>query len=195
MNATDRVKLIQHVLGVDADGIAGPKTQTAWQHLVSQAAAEQRPALIAQDVPPFPTTIVPWLKIALAELGTTEIPGPQDNPRIVEYHSATTLKATDDETPWCAAFVNWCLEKAGYKGTGSAAAVTFKEWAAKAHNLSPGAVVVFKRPGGHHVGFLYACEGDDLFILGGNQGNRVSIARFPASAALAFRWPTERSDA
>lgn len=47
--------------------------------------------------------------VAKTQLGQKEISGSKDNPKIVEYHDATTLKATDDETPWCASFVNWCL--------------------------------------------------------------------------------------
>lgn len=32
-----------------------------------------------------------------------------ENPKIIEYHDATTLSANRDEVPWCASFVNWVL--------------------------------------------------------------------------------------
>ena len=48
-------------------------------------------------------------RIAQIQLGQKEIEGSKDNPKIVGYHKATTLVATDDETPWCSSFVNWCL--------------------------------------------------------------------------------------
>ena len=43
---------------------------------------------------------IEWFDIARDELGTDEIPGPVHNERILEYHSTTTLNASDDETPW-----------------------------------------------------------------------------------------------
>jgi hypothetical protein len=55
-------------------------------------------------------------EIAKAELGTTEVPGTQNNPRILEYHATTTLKATTDEVPWCSSFVN--LNTEGDLGAG-----------------------------------------------------------------------------
>ena len=64
----------------------------------------------------------PWIDIAKGEMHQAEIPGPMANPRIVEYHATTSLKATFDEVPWCSAFVNWVMEQAGIKGTGSAKA-------------------------------------------------------------------------
>ena len=65
--------------------------------------------------------VVPWwLDIAFEEIGTKEILGGQDNPRILEYLSTVKLPkdmAKHDEIAWCAAFVNWSLKGAGLKGT------------------------------------------------------------------------------
>ncbi|WP_224984859.1 TIGR02594 family protein [Geomonas agri] len=69
----------------------------------------------------------PWMGIARKEIGQKEVAGHRDNPRILSYHATTTLKATDDETPWCSSFVNWCLKQAGVKGTDSAAATSWVE--------------------------------------------------------------------
>lgn len=64
----------------------------------------------------------------------------------------------------------------------------------------PGCVVVFERKGGGHVGF-YMGETTDgyLEILGGNQGNAVSCAKFSTERVLrndngvitGYRWPSE----
>ena len=61
-----------------------------------------------------------WLEIAEREMETGVEEGPQeeDNPRILEYHSTTTLHADEDSVPWCSSFVNWCMTEAGYQGTG-----------------------------------------------------------------------------
>eukprot|EP01156_Anaeramoeba_ignava_P011257 Anaeramoba_ignava/a482504_22.p5 GENE.a482504_22~~a482504_22.p5 ORF type:complete len:143 (+),score=5.17 a482504_22:255-683(+) len=85
-------------------------------------------------VPPeIPESDAPWFKIALEEMwaGVTEIRGRKHNPRIIEYHKSTTLRASNDETAWCSSFVNWCIEQAGLKGTDSAAARSWLKWGKK----------------------------------------------------------------
>ena len=57
---------------------------------------------------PYSRTVLPgdppWLKTAFGELGTLEVSGLQNNPKIVGYHACTGLGASDDETPWCSSF-------------------------------------------------------------------------------------------
>lgn len=122
------------------------------------------------------------------ELGQSEVPGAKHNPRIVEYHQLTKLRAKDDETPWCSSFVNWCLYKSGYNITESAAA---RSWAAygipcKPH---PGCIVVLTRKGGGHVGFYVKETGAYVYLLGGNQSNAVNIAAFSKARILEYRLP------
>lgn len=47
------------------------------------------------------------------------------NPLIVEFFSATSLRVNNDMIAWCAAFVNWCLERSGRTGSRSAASQSF----------------------------------------------------------------------
>lgn len=143
---------------------------------------------------------------ALAELGTKEIRGTEDHPRIVEYHDYTTLDAEDDETPWCAAFVNFCLAKSwgcangrswlvlGLTGACRANARSLLEWREPCLP-ERGCVVVLWRGSVNgwqgHTGFV--CEPDDgrgnVLILGGNQSNAVTIAPYPRSRVLGYRRP------
>lgn len=51
--------------------------------------------------------------VAKTQKGIKEITGSVDNPKIVEYHQACTLQATDDETAWCSSFANWAYIVAG----------------------------------------------------------------------------------
>lgn len=48
-----------------------------------------------------------WLDLAEAEIGIKEVPGTGDNPRVLEYHSATSYGAPHDSVPWCSSFINW----------------------------------------------------------------------------------------
>ena len=137
-----------------------------------------------------------WLQIAEGELGQAEVAGDVDNPRIVEYHAATSLRATDDETPWCASFVSWCLERAGIPSTRSAASSSYRGWGRALLQPEPGCLVVFDHGGGKgHVGFWVGGAGDPidgpLDVLGGNQSNQVKVSRFDRQQLHSFRWPQD----
>lgn len=138
----------------------------------------------------------PWLDVAVGELvrGVAEIPGVGHNVRILEYHQATSLRAADDETPWCSSFVNWCLRQKWIRGTNSARARSFEEWG-RPIGPTPGAIAVLWRglPGGAtgHVGFYLGETAQSVILLGGNQGNSVSVALYPKSRVLTFRWPRD----
>jgi len=135
----------------------------------------------------------PWFEIANGELNTKEVSGNSDNPKIVEYHSVTTLKATDDETPWCSSFVSWCLEKSGYKSTKNAWARSYLNYGEKLTDPVEGCIVVFSRGSSSgHVAFFVEDKGSSIKVLGGNQGNQVCFAEYPKSRLLGYRLPTEK---
>ena len=117
------------------------------------------------------------LDIARGELGTKEIRGGRDNPRVLEYHQATSLKAGNDETSWCSSFVNWTMKQAGVRGTNSAAARSWLNWGTSvpkdAAHVKPGDVIVFPRgsnPAQGHVAIVEAVLADGrVKVVGGNQ--------------------------
>lgn len=128
--------------------------------------------------------------IALAELeaGVAEVPGPGNNPRILLYHSSTTLHATQDSVAWCSSFVNYCVTQAGMHGTNNAGARSWHDsgWGIDVTNTpQKGDIAVFSRTGGGapagsgHVGFWLDADAGMIRLLGGNQGDRVSIATYP----------------
>jgi uncharacterized protein (TIGR02594 family) len=130
--------------------------------------------------------------IAVHELGTSEIFGDTNNPRILEYHQATSLKASSDEVAWCASFINWCLKKAGFHGTNSARARSFLAWGKEIslEEARRGDIVVLSRgtnPSFGHVGFFAGREQDSVLLLGGNQGNKVSISPYPTHRIISIR--------
>lgn len=134
-----------------------------------------------------------WMAEAYKELGQSEISGNEHNPRILEYHSATNLKATTDEVPWCSAFVNWVMQKCQLGGTHSAAARSWLQYGWEMEKPAYGCIVVMKRGKNSwmgHVGFyLGEVAGEKIVVLGGNQGNKVCEAVFPKYAVLGYRWP------
>lgn len=95
-------------------------------------------------------------------------------------------------TAWCAAFVNASLGAAGQQGTGALNARSFLDWGQAVDQPQRGDVAVFSRgdPNGWqgHVGFFegYGPDGR-VRVLGGNQGDSVSVASFDPSSLLGFR--------
>ena len=142
-------------------------------------------------------TLTPY-EIALHEIGVQEQSGSKHNPRIIEYHQCTSLKATADEVPWCASFVNWCLRVAGIRdhnghcGTNSARARSFLTWGVPVSltEAQRGDIVVLARGNNvseGHVGFYTGRKDNNVLLLGGNQSNRVSISSFPLSKIISIR--------
>jgi len=137
-----------------------------------------------------------WLKIAIGELGVREIHGRRDNPRVLEYlHSATDSSWVEhDETPWCAGFVSWVMRKAGYGSEIPRYSLRAKSWlkfGKSAHYPVLGAIAVKSRRGGGHVGFVVGRDvrRHKLYILGGNQSDKVCVKEYPESVWLDFRIP------
>jgi hypothetical protein len=52
-----------------------------------------------------------------------------------------------------------------------------------------GAIVVFSRGNGGHVGFVVGEDNTDYYVLGGNQSDSVNIVRISKSRLLGCRWP------
>jgi uncharacterized protein (TIGR02594 family) len=134
-----------------------------------------------------------WLTLAWADLGVAETPGPDHTARVVGYYGDVGHpNVTDDETAWCAAFLGSCLERSGVRSPRSLAARSYLDWGEPVGEFRCGAVAVLSRtadPALGHVGFLIGETADNLILLGGNQGDRVSVEAFPRARLLALRWP------
>ena len=173
----------QKLVGLKADGCVGSATRAAL-HL--RATSTPAKIVVARSAA--------WMDIAVAELGVHEdsVQG-QHSRRIVEYHQTTSLRATDDETPWCSSFVNWVMHQSGRKGTGSAAAKSWLDWGAAVTAPEPGVVTVIKKKTsgmtqetgsttGFHVGFYVSSSPTHVRLLGGNQGDQVKYSNFALSS-------------
>jgi uncharacterized protein (TIGR02594 family) len=135
----------------------------------------------------------PWMEYALREYGIKGISARGRTVNVVAYLKATGVGRSNDETAWCSAFVNWCMLMAGFPGSGKANARSWLEWGGVSLEFPAyGSVVVLWRGARNgplgHVGFFVGMQGDRLLLLGGNQGNAVSIRPYPKERVLGIRW-------
>ena len=129
---------------------------------------------------------------ALLEYDTAEIVGPQNNPKIVAF--AKEIGATwvsNDETAWCAIFVQWCLKQASLKYSYHANARYFLNYGEHTDDPQMGDLVVLWRGSKDstlgHVGFFVKRDQNSVWILGGNQNNKVNITQFNITQVLEYR--------
>lgn len=134
-----------------------------------------------------------WLSLAEKEIGVTEVDGDGNNPRIVEYFAETKYKATQDSVPWCAAFVSAILEWSGVPSTRSTAARSYVQWGVAIEKPILGCIVILSRgaPPAAHVGFFMYETDTELFLLGGNQRDRVCVKEYKKIDLIGYRVPTE----
>ena len=113
------------------------------------------------------------------------------NPLITGFFSMTQTAPSDgDETPWCAAFVSFCLYAAGRPSELTARARGYVGYQKRrpVTNPRPGDLAVLQRGEGRngHVGFFTRDQLDangaktgKFMMLGGNQGNAISEIAYP----------------
>jgi uncharacterized protein (TIGR02594 family) len=145
-------------------------------------------------------------QVAQRFVGMKEIAGEKDNGFIVWAHSLVGLPDADDETPWCASWLNGLCFILGLPMSNSAAARSWLNVGVpvdlddaipgfdvvilqRGSGPQPGPDVTSGAPG--HVGLFAGLQGDVpnhyVLILGGNQADQVSIARFPRDQVLGVR--------
>ncbi|MBZ9874983.1 TIGR02594 family protein [Mesorhizobium sp. BR1-1-9] len=109
------------------------------------------------------------------------------NPIVVLFFSATHDRTVGDTTPWCSAFLNWCLKKSGIDGTHSAGSQSFARWGTTVWGYREGGslkdaragdIAIFRHksdPVHGHVAFferISTQQNDSIVVLGGNHIDR-----------------------
>ncbi len=143
-----------------------------------------------------------WLVYAEGFLGQREVPGPGASAWIRSlwmglrggsWFWTSIGKGDDSKLPWCGAFVAHCLQNCHMAHAQRyASAKAWLEWGTKLSGPAVGALVVFEREGGGHVGFVYGRDTKGrLLVLSGNVGDAVCVAPFPLNRVLGYRWPAD----
>ena len=183
---------LQAALGLSADGVRGPVTTAE----ILNAADEGRLTAVARV--PAPVTgaddAPPWITAGKQVYGLHET---RDKAKLAAWLKSDG-KTLGDPTalPWCGDFAETCI-KIGLPGEpfpGAVGANPYwaRNWASFGLQCKPcvGAVLVFERgPTSGHVGFAVGIDPDSFHVLGGNQGDTVSVVRVARSRLLSSRWP------
>lgn len=126
-------------------------------------------------------------------VGIKERPGNiADNPQIMAMLQLDDAWPGHDEVPWCSAFANYVAWLAGLERTKK---LNARSWLnvgvpIRVTDAQQGDIVVMERgsnPQTGHVGFLDRLQGGQIWILGGNQGDQVSVAAFSTSRVIGIR--------
>lgn len=145
-------------------------------------------------------TMPAWLAEAERLIGTREVPGAANNPIIMAWGNRLGARVLGiaygaDSVPWCGLFTAHCIVAAGL--VPPRIAIRAKSWASwgvdagmTATRPPLGAIAVFERAGGGHVGIVSGVsEYGRLEICGGNQGDAVNKRLFGRDRLIALRWP------
>jgi uncharacterized protein (TIGR02594 family) len=117
---------------------------------------------------------------AVKMLGTKEIVGKEHNPEILRWAEVVGLRKVynADEIPWCGLAMAYAAHMAGVDYPKDPLwALNWAKYGEAAPEPMLGDILTFKRDGGGHVG-MYVGEDDTAYhVLGGNQGNAMSVTR------------------
>lgn len=137
---------------------------------------------------------LPWMIEANKVMGLHET---RDHEALSKWLKSDKKTLGDpSKLPWCGDFVDTAIKlslpdepRPGPLGENPYWALNWLHFG-KACTPAYGAVVAFERPGGGHVGFLVGQDKTRFFVLGGNQGDTVSVTPIDRGRARGYRWPT-----
>lgn len=176
-------KAFQAARGLKADGIPGAITLRALSSAPISAALSANTPI--------------WYREAQRALGIKEAAGTANNAVILGWAKALggwiASYFTADSIAWCGLFVGHIVATTLPAEALPSNPLGAKNWASFGKKLTTpaiGAILVFTRSGGGHVGFYAGEDAEAYHVLGGNQSDAVTIARVAKSRCIAIRWPS-----
>lgn len=137
---------------------------------------------------PGPRILVEALKL----YGVRETAGPGNTTAIMawadELGPGVRKVYTADSIPWCGLFMGVVAKRAGKDLPASPLwARAWASWGEKSPQAGLGDVLVFVRNGGGHVGVYIGEDASAYCVLGGNQGDAVSLTWIAKTRCIAVR--------
>jgi uncharacterized protein (TIGR02594 family) len=136
---------------------------------------------------------LPWIKEGKEVFGLHEI---KDNAKLKAWLRSDGKTLGDPKAlPWCGDYVETVIKNTlpdePFPGDLGKNPYWARNWMLLGKEVKPcyGAIGVFSRDSGGHVGFLVGEDTTDWYVLGGNQGNSVNIVRIDKKRMLGARWP------
>lgn len=145
------------------------------------------------DIGQLPRTIIEAMRLH----GVAEVAGKGSNATITGWRDELNaagvkiLGYSDDDIPWCGLFAAIVAHRAGKRVPENPLwARNWAKFGVPQVKAALGDVLVFQRPGGGgHVGFYVGEDRTAFHVLGGNQGNAVTITRIRKDRCIAVRRP------
>lgn len=176
------IRRFQEARDLVPDGIIGPETHRALFG-----------ALVPGEVPQF--DVHPWYDEAMRLVGIREDTSSASNPEILGWAEDLDLAYGDDDIPWCGLFVAHCIGSTLPDEPLPANPLGSRSWEAFGVPVEPqkGALLTFwresKRSGLGHACFCQEVTESHFVVVGGNQGDQVSVTRVAKDRHVGSRWP------
>lgn len=135
------------------------------------------------------------IQAAVEMYGIKEILGTKHNPVIMGWAKTLGIDKlyTSDEMPWCGLAHAVALLRGGkpasLDGWDLLRALSYKTYGMGVARPGVGDTLVFKRPGGGHVGFYVGESKNTYHVLGGNSGNEYKVVEIDKKRLVAARSP------
>jgi len=137
---------------------------------------------------------LPWIVEGKKVWGLHEV---HDNAALKEWLLSDGKTLGDPKAlPWCGDYAETAVKKSlpdePFTGALGKKPYWARNWLEFGIPVNPvyGAVIVFSRGKGGHVGFVVGEDDTDYYVLGGNQGDSVNIVRIEKNRFLGSRWPS-----
>lgn len=128
---------------------------------------------------------------ALSYYGLNEIEKGVLSTKVKIMLSEVTGVTHTSNISWCAAFVGYVLKQLDLEYSHTLVARHYLKLGRVINEPKVGDIVVISNLGSlswsGHVGFFVSKYDENIYILGGNQSNRVCISPFQASSVLGYR--------
>ena len=132
---------------------------------------------------------------AMKLIGVKEFQGESNNPIIIQWANELghTIKEyyRKDSIAWCGLFIGICAKRSGYIPPSGFDTLRARSWVKWGDPIKGEPVLwdilIFERQGGGHVGIYVGEDKVCYHVLGGNQGDEVSIVRIPKERFLMAR--------